>query len=112
MHTRKNARLRKLLLKYGAVEEKPDEKSELVRLIADNESGKADARLAAAKSSAINLYHEDYNRAQAAAAKIGGDVALAQALRANDRQALQSRLSPPCGKVAGAFFTSSVRYSR
>jgi diguanylate cyclase (GGDEF)-like protein len=65
----------------------------LFRLIADNESGKADARLAAANSSAINLYHEDYNRAQAAAAKIGGDVALAQALRANDRQALQSRLS-------------------
>ena len=65
----------------------------LFRLIADNESGKADARLAAANSSAINLYHEDYNRAQRAAAKIGGDVALAQALRANDRQALQTRLS-------------------
>jgi diguanylate cyclase (GGDEF)-like protein len=65
----------------------------LFRLIADNESGKADARLAAAKSSAINLYHEDYNRAQRAAAKIGADVALAQALRANDRQALQARLS-------------------
>jgi diguanylate cyclase (GGDEF)-like protein len=65
----------------------------LFRLIADNESGKADARLAAANSSAINLYHEDYNRAQRAAARIGGDVALAQALRANDRQALQTRLS-------------------
>jgi diguanylate cyclase (GGDEF)-like protein len=65
----------------------------LFRLIADNESGKADARLAAANSSAINLYHEDYNRAQRAAAKIGADVALAQALRANDRQALQTRLS-------------------
>jgi len=65
----------------------------LFRLIADNESGKADARLAAANISAINLYHEDYNRAQRAAAKIGGDVALAQALRANDRQALQTRLS-------------------
>ena len=64
----------------------------LFRLIADNESGKADARLAAANSSAINLYHEDYNRAQAAAAKIGADVMLAQALRANDRQALQARL--------------------
>ena len=47
----------------------------LFRLIADNESGKADARLAAANSSAINLYHEDFNRAQTAAAKIGGDVA-------------------------------------
>ena len=65
----------------------------LFRLIADNESGKADARLAAANSSAINLYHEDVNRAQAAAARIGRDVALAQALRANDRAALQARLS-------------------
>ena len=65
----------------------------LFRLIADNESGKADARLAAANASAINLYHEDYNRANRAAAKIGADVALAQALRANDRQALQARLA-------------------
>jgi diguanylate cyclase (GGDEF)-like protein len=65
----------------------------LFRLIADNESGKADARLAAAKGSAINLYREDYNRANRAAAKIGADPALAQALRDNDRQALQARLS-------------------
>ena len=56
----------------------------LFRLIADNESGKADARLAATKGSAINLYREDYNRANRAAEKIGGDVALAQALRTND----------------------------
>ena len=65
----------------------------LFRLIADNESGKADARLAAAKRSAINLYREDVNRAQAAAARIGRDVVLAQALRANDGPALQARLS-------------------
>jgi diguanylate cyclase (GGDEF)-like protein len=64
----------------------------LFRLIADNESGKADARLAATKGSAINLYREDYNRANAAAEKIGGDVALAQALRANDPKALEARL--------------------
>jgi diguanylate cyclase (GGDEF)-like protein len=64
----------------------------LFRLIADNESGKADARLAATKGSAINLYKEDYNRANAAAAKIGGDVALSQALRDGDRQALEARL--------------------
>ena len=64
----------------------------LFRLIADNESGKADARLAATKGSAINLYREDYNRANQAARRIGGDVALAQALRTNDRQALQARL--------------------
>src|SRR5204863_9151659 len=65
----------------------------LFRLIADNESGKADARLAAANRSAINLYHEDFNRAQVAAASIGHDVALAQALRTNDRPALQARVS-------------------
>jgi diguanylate cyclase (GGDEF)-like protein len=64
----------------------------LFRLIADNESGKADARLAATKGSAINLYREDYNRANRAAEKIGGDVALSQALRANDRRALEARL--------------------
>jgi HAMP domain-containing protein len=65
----------------------------LFRLIADNESGKADARLAAANRSAINLYHEDFNRAQVAAARIGRDVALAQALRTNDRPALQARVN-------------------
>jgi diguanylate cyclase (GGDEF)-like protein len=65
----------------------------LFRLIADNESGKADARLASTKGAAINLYREDYNRANRAAAKIGGDVALSQALRDNDRQALTARLN-------------------
>src|SRR6185436_4930284 len=65
----------------------------LFRLIADNESGKADARLAATKGSAINLYREDYNRANRAAEKIGADVALAQALRANDTKALEARLN-------------------
>jgi diguanylate cyclase (GGDEF)-like protein len=64
----------------------------LFRLIADNESGKADARLAATKGSAINLYREDYNRASRAAESIGGDVALSQALRDGDRQALEARL--------------------
>ena len=64
----------------------------LFRLIADNESGKADARLAATKGSAINLYREDYNRANVAAEKIGSDVALSQALRDGDRQALEARL--------------------
>jgi diguanylate cyclase (GGDEF)-like protein len=64
----------------------------LFRLIADNESGKADARLAATKGSAINLYREDYNRANRAAESIGGDVALSQALRDGDRQALEARL--------------------
>jgi diguanylate cyclase (GGDEF)-like protein len=65
----------------------------LFRLIADNESGKADARLASTKGAAINLYREDYNRANRAAATIGRDVALSQALRDNDRQALTARLN-------------------
>jgi diguanylate cyclase (GGDEF)-like protein len=63
----------------------------LFRLIADNESGKADARLAANFNSAIHLYEEDRTRAERAGASIGGDVALAQALRANDRVALEAR---------------------
>jgi diguanylate cyclase (GGDEF)-like protein len=64
----------------------------LFSLIATSESGKADARLAATKRAAINLYREDYNSANRAAAKIGADVALAQALRADDRTALEARL--------------------
>jgi diguanylate cyclase (GGDEF)-like protein len=64
----------------------------LFSLIATSESGKADARLAATKGSAINLYGEDVKRAERAAAKIGADVALAQALRADDRTALEARL--------------------
>jgi diguanylate cyclase (GGDEF)-like protein len=64
----------------------------LFSLIATSESGKADARLAATKRAAINIYREDYNSANRAAAKIGADVALAQALRADDRTALEARL--------------------
>jgi diguanylate cyclase (GGDEF)-like protein len=64
----------------------------LFSLIATSESGKADARLAATNTVAINLYREGRNRADRAAAKIGADVALAQALRANDRKALEARL--------------------
>ncbi len=63
----------------------------LFRLIADNESGKADARLAANYNSAIHLYEEDRGRANTVAAKIGADVQLAQALRSGDRAALESR---------------------
>ena len=38
----------------------------LFSLIATSESGKADARLAATNRAAINLYREDYNRANSA----------------------------------------------
>jgi diguanylate cyclase (GGDEF)-like protein len=64
----------------------------LFSLIATSEHGKADARLAATKRAAINLYHEDFRGADRAGAKIGADVALAQALRANDTKALEARM--------------------
>jgi diguanylate cyclase (GGDEF)-like protein len=63
----------------------------LFRLIADNESGKADARLAANLQSAIHLYQESRTTAERAAARIGGDVQLAQALRSGDNAALATR---------------------
>ena len=58
----------------------------LFRLIADNESGKADARLAATQATAINLYREDRNERRSRGGEDRRDVALAQALRANDAQ--------------------------
>jgi diguanylate cyclase (GGDEF)-like protein len=64
----------------------------LFSLIATSEHGKADARLAATKRAAINLYREDVRSADRVAAKIGADVSLAQALRANDSAALEARL--------------------
>jgi diguanylate cyclase (GGDEF)-like protein len=63
----------------------------LFRLIADNESGKADARLAAKQETAINLYQEARNEADRAAVAIGRDVPLARALRANDAAGLRAR---------------------
>jgi diguanylate cyclase (GGDEF)-like protein len=63
----------------------------LFHLIADNESGKADARLAANYRSAIHLYEEARDEADRAAGNIGGDPQIAQALRTNDRAALAKR---------------------
>jgi diguanylate cyclase (GGDEF)-like protein len=63
----------------------------LFRLIADNESGKADARLAANTGSAAHLSDEAKNQADRAAKAIAADVQLAQALRTNDQAALQTR---------------------
>ncbi|HEY1277438.1 MAG TPA: diguanylate cyclase [Thermoleophilaceae bacterium] len=63
----------------------------LFRLIADNESGKADARLNANTSSATHLYKESYNRANEAAMVIARDPRLGQALRTGDTAALESR---------------------
>ncbi|MEA2276321.1 MAG: hypothetical protein QOI62_3104 [Solirubrobacteraceae bacterium] len=63
----------------------------LFKLIADNESGKADARLAAKQQTSIALYEEARTEADRAALAIGRDVPLARALRGNDRRALEAR---------------------
>ena len=68
----------------------------LFRLIADNESGKADARLAARPGGRRST--STARTTPAPTRRRGGsraDVALAQALRANDRQALQARPARP-----------------
>ena len=63
----------------------------LFSLIADNEDGKADARLAARQETAINLYRQDREQAAKLARRIGGDAQLAAALRAGDDAAARQR---------------------
>jgi diguanylate cyclase (GGDEF)-like protein len=65
----------------------------LFRLIADNESGKSDAQLAASSSTAIALRDEAIAAADRGAVAVGRDTALAQALRSGDRAALTARAS-------------------
>ncbi|HMI68765.1 MAG TPA: HAMP domain-containing protein, partial [Solirubrobacteraceae bacterium] len=63
----------------------------LFDLIANNESGKADARLNANYRAAVHLSEQDRIDAARVAREIGRDSALAQALRANDHAALTQR---------------------
>jgi diguanylate cyclase (GGDEF)-like protein len=63
----------------------------LFRLIADNESGKADARIAARQETSIRLYQEARTQGDRIALGLGRDRVLAGALRADDRAALASR---------------------
>ena len=63
----------------------------LFDLLANNESGKADARLNANYRAAVHLSEQDRADAAAVASEIGGDNALAQALRGNDTAALEQR---------------------
>jgi diguanylate cyclase (GGDEF)-like protein len=70
----------------------------LFDLIANNEHGKADARIAANYSTAIHLYEEDRAEADRIAATIGRDAQLAQALRDNDSSALQQRATRLLGQ--------------
>ena len=63
----------------------------LFRLIADNQQGKADARISARQRGAIDLYEAARTTADRAAVRIGSDVALATALRKGDREAADAR---------------------
>jgi diguanylate cyclase (GGDEF)-like protein len=63
----------------------------LFQLIADNEQGKAEAKLAANQNTAIALYNEGHDQADRAAVAIARDVPLSRALRANDRAAIRAR---------------------
>jgi diguanylate cyclase (GGDEF)-like protein len=63
----------------------------LFRLIADNESGKSDARVGARTEAAIAIYEDTVAEARRAARQIASDVPLATAVRNNDRAALRAR---------------------
>lgn len=63
----------------------------LFRLIADNETGKADASVAARQRSAINLYNDARTGADKAVRTVGTDEALAMALRAGRGAAAKVR---------------------
>jgi diguanylate cyclase (GGDEF)-like protein len=65
----------------------------LFRLIEDNESSKADARLASRQEVAANLTREARTGADALAVRIGRDRVLSAALAAGDRAAVQRRLA-------------------
>jgi diguanylate cyclase (GGDEF)-like protein len=63
----------------------------LFRLIADNEQGQADARVAQAQTAAIGLYRRELERAGVAAGRIASDPAMSAALRSGDAAAARAR---------------------
>jgi diguanylate cyclase (GGDEF)-like protein len=63
----------------------------LLRLISDNEHGKADARVAQAQTAAIGLYRRDVERAGVAAGAIAQDPVMSSALRSGNQAAAQAR---------------------
>src|SRR3954464_10009390 len=63
----------------------------LFRLIADNETGKADASVAARQRSAINLYNDARAEADKAVRTVGTDERLALALRGGKPDAAKVR---------------------
>jgi diguanylate cyclase (GGDEF)-like protein len=60
-------------------------------LIADNETGKTDARVAEAQAAARGVYREGVNEAGAALRRVAADPALTNALRAGDAGSARSR---------------------
>ncbi|HEV7459764.1 MAG TPA: diguanylate cyclase [Solirubrobacteraceae bacterium] len=60
-------------------------------LIADNETGKTDARVAEAQAAARGVYREAVNEADTALRRVAADQGLAAALRARDTAAAQRR---------------------
>ncbi len=63
----------------------------LFSLIADNENGKQDARVAARQSAAINLYKAGQEASDEGLVRVGRDVVLAAALRQGDAAAARRR---------------------
>src|SRR4051812_16864275 len=63
----------------------------LFRLISDNETGKADASIAARQRAAISLYREATQKADGAVEGVGNDRAMADALLAGDAAAARRR---------------------
>ncbi len=63
----------------------------LFSLIADNENGKQDARVAARQSAAINLYKDGREQADTRLVQVGRDRRLAEALRTGDVAAARRR---------------------
>ena len=64
----------------------------LFRLVDDNETGKADARLASNQAVALKLSREARARAGVLAERVVDDPAVGAALRSGDDAALQTRL--------------------
>src|SRR2546423_26672 len=65
------------------------------RLVADNETGKADSRLAEGQQTARYLYTESVNNATRALRRVDSDAALAAAVRARNSKAANRRASAP-----------------
>ena len=64
----------------------------LLRLVGDNEAGKADARLASRQAVAVNLARQAREGSDVAARRIARDPVLREALAAGDRAAVAARL--------------------